>query len=313
MSTVHNFPGGIHPHEGRGGKAATAGLSIVEAPQPSRVAIPLQQHIGAPCKPLVTKGDAVKTGQMIGEPVGAMSAAVHASISGHVVDCQPCILANGTQQMCVIIDNDFKDEWVPLTPVANPESMTVQELSDLARRMGIVGLGGATFPTAVKLNIPAGKKVDTLVLNGAECEPYLCGDHRTMLEHPEELLKGIELVRIAHGLDKCYYGIEKNKQDAIDLLNSLDPAKYGIEIVPELVKYPQGAEKMQVKPSTLNVMIGRMEKNGYITSFPGVGDNGGKKRTYYSITDAGREYYKARCEEWALTKEVVEQFIKKEN
>ena len=118
MSTVHNFPGGIHPHEGRGGKAATAGLSIVEAPQPSRVAIPLQQHIGAPCKPLVTKGDAVKTGQMIGEPVGAMSAAVHASISGHVVDCQPCILANGTQQMCVIIDNDFKDEWVPLTPVA---------------------------------------------------------------------------------------------------------------------------------------------------------------------------------------------------
>ena len=107
MSTVHNFPGGIHPHEGRGGKAATAGLSIVEAPQPSRVAIPLQQHIGAPCKPLVTKGDAVKTGQMIGEPVGAMSAAVHASISGHVVDCQPCFLANCTQQMCVIIDNDF--------------------------------------------------------------------------------------------------------------------------------------------------------------------------------------------------------------
>ena len=154
MSTVHNFPGGIHPHEGRGGKAATAGLSIVEAPQPSRVAIPLQQHIGAPCKPLVSKGDTVKTGQMIGEPVGVMSAAVHASISGQVVDCQPCILANGTQQMCVIIDNDFKDEWVPLTPVANPESMTVQELSDLARRMGIVGLGGATFPTAVKLNVP---------------------------------------------------------------------------------------------------------------------------------------------------------------
>lgn len=188
MSTVHSFPGGIHPHEGRGGKAATAGLSIVEAPQPSRVAIPLQQHIGAPCKPLVTKGDTVKTGQMIGEPVGVMSAAVHASISGQVVDCQPCILANGTQQMCVIIDNDFKDEWVPLTPVANPESMTVQELSDLARRMGIVGLGGATFPTAVKLNVPAGKKVDTLVLNGAECEPYLSADHRLMLEHAEQIV-----------------------------------------------------------------------------------------------------------------------------
>lgn len=95
MSTVHSFPGGIHPHEGRGGKAVTAGLPIVEAPQPSRVAIPLQQHIGAPCKPLVAKGDTVKVGQMIGEPVGAMSAAVHASVSGRVVDCQPCILANG--------------------------------------------------------------------------------------------------------------------------------------------------------------------------------------------------------------------------
>ena len=211
MSTVHNFPGGIHPHEGRGGKAATAGLSIVEAPQPSRVAIPLQQHIGAPCKPLVTKGDAVKTGQMIGEPVGAMSAAVHASISGHVVDCQPCILANGTQQMCVIIDNDFKDEWVPLTPVANPESMTVQELSDLARRMGIVGLGGATFPTAVKLNIPAGKKVDTLVLNGAECEPYLSADHRLMLEHADQIISGARIIQKVLGIERVMIGIEDNK------------------------------------------------------------------------------------------------------
>ena len=196
MSTVHNFPGGIHPHEGRGGKAATAGLSIVEAPQPSRVAIPLQQHIGAPCKPLVTKGDAVKTGQMIGEPVGAMSAAVHASISGHVVDCQPCILANGTQQMCVIIDNDFKDEWVPLTPVANPESMTVQELSDLARRMGIVGLGGATFPTGgeaqytrwQKGGYPGAKRrgVRAIPVGRPPADAGACGsDYLRRAHHPE--------------------------------------------------------------------------------------------------------------------------------
>ena len=103
-------------------------------------------------------------------------------------------------------------------------------------------MGGAMFPTAFKIQGARGK-VDTVIINGAECEPYLCGDHRTMLEHPEELLKGIELVRIAHGLDKCYYGIEKNKQDAIDLLNSLDPAKYGVEIVPELVKYPRARRR----------------------------------------------------------------------
>ena len=119
MSTVHSFPGGIHPHEGKGGKAVTAGLPVVEAPQPSRVVIPLQQHIGAPCKALVSKGDTVKVGQMIGEPVGAMSAAVHASVSGVVVACQPAILANGTQQMCVVIDNDFKNEWKEIISIYN--------------------------------------------------------------------------------------------------------------------------------------------------------------------------------------------------
>ena len=246
MSTVHNFPGGIHPHEGRGGKAATAGLSIVEAPQPSRVAIPLQQHIGAPCKPLVTKGDAVKTGQMIGEPVGAMSAAVHASISGHVVDCQPCILANGTQQMCVIIDNDFKDEWVPLTPVANPESMTVQELSDLARRMGIVGLGGATFPTAVKLNIPAGKKVDTLVLNGAECEPYLSADHRLMLEHADQIISGARIIQKVLGIERVMIGIEDNKPDAVEAMRKACEKYAEFSVTALKTKYPQGGEKQLV-------------------------------------------------------------------
>lgn len=246
MSTVHNFPGGIHPHEGRGGKAATAGLSIVEAPQPSRVAIPLQQHIGAPCKPLVTKGDAVKTGQMIGEPVGAMSAAVHASISGHVIDCQPCILANGTQQMCVIIDNDFKDEWVPLTPVANPESMTVQELSDLARRMGIVGLGGATFPTAVKLNIPAGKKVDTLVLNGAECEPYLSADHRLMLEHADQIISGARIIQKVLGIERVMIGIEDNKPDAVEAMRKACEKYTEFSVTALKTKYPQGGEKQLV-------------------------------------------------------------------
>ena len=158
MSSVYRFPGRIHPQEGIGGKAATAGLPIVEVPQPSRMAIPLQQHIGAPCKPLVQKGDTVKAGQKIGEPVGFVSAAVHASISGKVVDVLPCIVANGTQVNSVVIDNDFQDTWVELHPVADPEKLNTKELADLCREMGIVGMGGATFPTAVRLFRPRREK-----------------------------------------------------------------------------------------------------------------------------------------------------------
>lgn len=246
MSTVHSFPGGIHPHEGKGGKAVTAGLPVVEAPQPSRVVIPLQQHIGAPCKALVSKGDTVKVGQMIGEPVGAMSAAVHASVSGVVVACQPAILANGTQQMCVVIDNDFKDEWVELNPVADPEKLSVAELSDLARQMGIVGLGGATFPTAIKLNVPAGKKVDTLVLNGAECEPYLSADHRLMVENAEQIVSGARLIQKTLGIERVLIGIEDNKPDAIELLKQACSKYENFSAVALKTKYPQGGEKQLV-------------------------------------------------------------------
>lgn len=246
MSTVHNFPGGIHPQEGMGGKAVTAGLPIVEAPQPSRVVIPLQQHIGAPCKPLVQRGDAVKVGQMIGEPVGAMSAAVHASVSGRVVDCQPCILANGAQQSCVIIDNDFQDAWTPLTRVENPESLSAEELSSLARRMGIVGLGGATFPTAVKIAVPADKKVDTLVLNGAECEPYLSADHRLMVEHAQKIVAGARVMQRALGISRVLIGIELNKPDAIEAMTK-ECAQYDdFKVIGLKVKYPQGGEKQLV-------------------------------------------------------------------
>ncbi len=246
MSSVYSFPGGIHPHEGKGGKAVTAGLAIMEAPLPSRVAIPLQQHIGAPCKPLVQKGDKVRVGQKIGEAVGAVSAAVHASVSGTVVDCMPCIVANGTQLMSVIIDNDFQDTWVELTPVSDPESLTAEQLSQLAREMGIVGMGGATFPTAVKLAVPADKKVEMLVLNGAECEPYLSADHRLMVEHAEEIVKGAALVKKALGIDQVKIGVENNKPDAIQELTGVCNTLEGFETVGLKVKYPQGGEKQLV-------------------------------------------------------------------
>ena len=243
MSIIHRFPGGIHPHEGKGGKAATAGLPIVEAPLPSRVTIPLQQHIGAPCKPLVQKGDYVKVGQMIGEPVGYVSAAIHASVSGTVVDVMPCIVANGTQVNAVVIDNDHTDTWVDLTPVQNPENITAQELSDLCRKLGIVGMGGATFPTAVKLAVPADKKVDTLLINGAECEPYLSADHRLMVEKAEGIVAGIRLVKNALNVTTVKIGVEKNKPDAIDALKACLKDDDGIEVVGLKVQYPQGGEK----------------------------------------------------------------------
>ncbi len=265
MSTVRSFPGGIHPHEGRGGKAVTAGMPIVEAPQPSRVVIPLQQHIGAPCKALVGKGDTVKVGQMIGEPVGPMSAAVHASVSGVVVDCQPCIMANGTQQMCVIIDNNFKDEWVELKRVENPSAMTVAELSNLARQQGVVGLGGATFPTAIKLNVPAGKKVDTLVLNGAECEPYLSADHRLMLEHAAYIVAGARLIQTVLGIENVIIGVEDNKPDAVKALSEASKDLAGFSVKALKTKYPQGGEKQLVYALT-----GRKVKMGGLPLDQGV-------------------------------------------
>ena len=240
------YYGGVHPDY-----AKTASKTPVRpiAP-PKQVVIPMVQQIGAPNKPIVSVGDTVKMGQLIGTNDAPVSAPVHASVSGKVIAVEPRRHMLGDMVMSVVIENDFQD-----TPCEDMKPLTAEQLKDpdaiiaRIREAGVVGMGGAMFPTHVKITSGIGK-VDTVIINGAECEPYLCGDHRTMLEHPEELLKGIELVRIAHGLDKCYYGIEKNKQDAIDLLNSLDPAKYGIEIVPELVKYPQGAEKMQVKANT---------------------------------------------------------------
>ena len=243
MSIIHRFPGGIHPHEGKGGKAATAGLAITVAPLPSRVTIPLQQHIGAPCKPLVQKGDYVKVGQMIGEPGGFVSAAVHASISGKVVDVMPCIVANGTQVNAVVIDNDHTDTWVELHPVENPEAITAKELSDLCRNMGIVGMGGATFPAAVKLAVPQDKHVDTLVINAAECEPYLSADHRLMVEHAEETMSGIRLVKKALGIPSVKIGVELNKPDAIEALKACVKEGEGIEVIGLKAQYPQGGEK----------------------------------------------------------------------
>ena len=268
----YKYYGGVHPDY-----AKTAGKTPVRPIAPPKyVVLPMVQHIGAPDHPTVKVGDYVTVGQLIGSNDAPVSAPIHATVSGTVTAVEPRRHMLGDMVVSVVIENDFKDtpceDMKPLTPeqLKDPDAI-IQRIRDA----GVVGMGGAMFPTAFKIKGAVGK-VDTLVINGAECEPYLCGDHRTMLEHPEELLKGIELVRIAHGLDKCFYGIEKNKQDAIDLLMSHDPAKYGVEIVPEEVKYPQGAEKLQVKANT-----NREVKPGGLPG--GVGANVVSTYTCYTI------------------------------
>lgn len=270
----HTFKGGVHPNYM---KAPDVPMTVI-APPP-QVVIPMAQHIGAPCKPTVAVGDYVTMGQVVGTNPAPVSAPVHASVSGKVVAVEPRPHPLGDMIMSVVIENDYKDTTcTDLAPLTEEELKDPEAILGRIRDAGVVGMGGAMFPTAFKIRGGIGK-VDKLIINGAECEPYLNGDHLTMRNYPEQLLKGIELVRIASGVEKAYYGIEVNKQDAIDLLNSYHPENYGIEIVPEAVKYPQGGEKMQVKAVT-----GREVKPGGLPS--GVGCNVVSTRTCYAIYQA---------------------------
>lgn len=270
---IHTFKGGVHPDYM---KAPEVPVTVIAPPK--QVVIPMAQHIGAPCKPIVSVGDYVKMGQKIGENAAPVSAPVHASVSGKVVAVEPRPHPLGDMVLSIVIENDFQDTPEYMDPLTEEELKNPESILHRIREAGVVGMGGAMFPTAFKIAGGIGK-VDKIVINGAECEPYLNGDHLTMLNYPEQLLKGIELVRIASGVDKAYYGIEVNKKDAIALLRSKHPENYGIEIVPEAVKYPQGAEKMQVKAVT-----GREVKPGGLPS--GVGANVVSTRTCYAIYQA---------------------------
>ncbi len=240
------FPGGIHPREGVNGKAVNGQNPIRPLEVPPRVVIPLQQHIGAPAKALVSPGDHVLLGQKIGEAGGFVSAPVHASVSGTVHAVQDALLPNGTMSRAIIIDNDYREEWVELHPADHPETLTAQELQQIVREAGIVGLGGATFPTSVKLTPSGGRKIEKLVLNGAECEPFLTADHRLMLEKASDIIDGVRLMMQALDVDEALIGIENNKQDAIEMMTAAAKPTDGIKVVPLPVRYPQGGEKQLV-------------------------------------------------------------------
>ena len=214
------------------------------------VIIPLQQHIGAPCEPIVKVGDMVKVGQKIGEASGFVSAPVHSSISGTVKKLAAVDTLNG-KIVSVIIESDGEntlDESV--VSKGSLEKLTSQEIVSIVKEAGITGLGGASFPTHVKLVPPAEKKVDSIVLNGAECEPYLTADHRLMLENPESVIFGLKALMKAVGVEKGYIGVEDNKKDAIEALKNASSSESNIEIVELETKYPQGDEKRLIDATT---------------------------------------------------------------
>ncbi|MEG0768261.1 MAG: RnfABCDGE type electron transport complex subunit C, partial [Clostridia bacterium] len=259
------FPGGVHPKEIGNGKASTRAKPVKTALPPDRVIIPLSQHIGAPCQCVVQVGQSVAMGQVIGQAKGVVSAPVHATVSGRVVEITPCMLANGISILSVIIDNDFEDRWdAALAPDPQIDQRTPKELAERVRDAGIVGMGGATFPTAVKLSPPEDKPIDTVILNGVECEPYLTADHRLMLEQPETVLDGLRFITKILSAKHAIIGIEQNKADAIEAMRKVT-AGTDITVVALPVKYPQGGEKQLIYALT-----GRRVPNGALPMEVGV-------------------------------------------
>ncbi|AKA70097.1 electron transport complex subunit RsxC [Clostridium scatologenes] len=240
-----SFRGGVHPNDR---KSYTSGKAIEVLPVPNKVTIPVRQHIGAPCSPVVKKGDEVKKGQVIAKTDAFVSANIHASISGTVVDIGDYNHPVFGKCQAIVIENDGKDEWVEGIPMERNdwEKLDKKELLNIIKEAGIVGMGGATFPTHVKLSPPPDKKVDTFILNAAECEPYLTADHRMMLEQSERIVNGVKITMKVLGIDKGYVGIEQNKPDAIDVMTKAFEGT-GIQVVGLPTKYPQGAEKMLIK------------------------------------------------------------------
>ena len=239
------FFGGVHPNDM---KAATNEKAIEQLAAPAQVVIPMSMHIGAPCKPIVTVGDKVKVGQRIGEPGGFVSAPIHASVSGTVTAVEPRPSSMGGTVMSVVIDNDFENTVSEeVKPAADPENLTSEELVEIVKNAGIVGQGGATFPTHVKISSGLGK-VDYVIINAAECEPYITGDHRACLERPDQVILGASLLAKCFGVEKVYIGIEANKQNAADVLNAkIKELNAPVVVVVLHTRYPQGAEKQLVQ------------------------------------------------------------------
>jgi electron transport complex protein RnfC len=242
------FRHGVHPREE---KELTNRLPIRRMPYPDEIVLPLRQHAGKPATLCVKVGDHVERGDPVGLADGWMSVPIHASASGTVSDIVLWPHPDGSMALSVRI---AVDRYAPQVPrprmVPHWEGLSTEEVVRAVQAAGVVGLGGAAFPTHVKLAPPADHPVHTLIINGAECEPYLTSDHRTMAEYPERVMFGIRVMMHAMHIGKCVVGVERNKPDAIAALEGARPADLDVSILPLTVKYPQGAEKMLIQAVT---------------------------------------------------------------
>ena len=264
--------GGVHPSENK----LSAGSPIRNAGLPKQAVFSLYQHIGAPAKPVVQKGDAVKVGTLLAEAEGFVSAPIYSSVSGTVSKIDAIVDASGYRRPAIFVDVEG-DEWeesidrsTDLVTLKDCPDLTAEQIVEKIKKAGIVGMGGATFPCHVKLTPPKGTKAECVIINGVECEPYLTADHRLMLEKADEILVGVSLIMKAVNVNKGYIGIENNKPDAIRLLTEKAKAYPEIEVVPLQVKYPQGGEKQLIAavtgrevpaPPALPINVGAVVQN----------------------------------------------------
>lgn len=260
--------GGVHPHENK----LSAGQKIQNVPLPKQAVVLLAQHLGAPATPVVEKGTEVKVGQLIATASGFISANVHSPVSGKVAKIDTIVDGWGLKTPAVFIDVEG-DEWLDTIDRSDKlNTICKLEPAEIVKKVGeagIVGLGGACFPTHVKLAPPPGKKADVLVVNAVECEPYLTCDHQLMMEHGEEIMVGVSIIMRAIGVTKAIIGIENNKPDAIKYMTELASKVMGVEVLPLKLKYPQGGEKQlidacihrQVPSGALPIEVGAVVQN----------------------------------------------------
>jgi electron transport complex protein RnfC len=244
----NTFHGGVHPPEY---KELTENCAFETMPLPDEIILPVSQHLGKDASTQVKKGDEVLSGQLVAKAEGFISAPIHTSVAGKVISLGKEITASGFPKDSIVIKTNgtAESEKILLSPL-NPETITPEEIRARVAEAGIVGQGGAAFPTFVKLSPPKDKIIDVVILNGCECEPYLTRDYRFMIERPDDLISGFKLIMKALGVNRGVIGIENNKPDAIKLLSEKVAKEKGLEIISLKTKYPQGAEKMLIKAVT---------------------------------------------------------------
>lgn len=239
------FRHGVHPEDH---KDQTVALPLQRLPFVHRYVLLLAQHLGVPAQPLVSVGERVRRGELVAKPGGFVSASLHSPVTGWVRAIEPRRGPGGTLQPAIEIEADrYATQLLAPKPVVDWLSLSLDSFASELQKAGIVGLGGAAFPTHVKYTLPGGKRIHHLLVNGAECEPYLTNDHRLMVERPDALLRGIGMVKRKLGAERATIGIELNKPEAITTLRRSIRRHHRINIVPLRVKYPQGAEKMLIK------------------------------------------------------------------